>query len=549
MAKSAAKPAVVDSARALARGDAKVLKPLLATWRDERSAALGDLIERFGTHDVVAKAVAKLAEKGSSAELTRRVRGLAAHAADPRIASALVGLVEAPPFTAGSLRPTWGALFEQLIETHTDPRSIPRLTTIRIEDTFGSTTMAGWIKGKVAAVLDELRERFPAGAPRLRDEAVLAKLVPAPEPATPTPVVKLTGRKRVEAELLAAIAEAPGDDAPRLVYADLVAEQGDSARAELIQLQLARAKTGDEPTAHEQKLLAKHAAKWLAPILPGLTKDSWQFVRGFLDSVRIRRTASNAAEVARHPLWSTVRFVKLSENGDASAIAAQPIMKNLKIVEFATRPRGLRAILASKAPIEELRRLYLPNIRSDAELHRRLVAGAGLPNLRLVEMSGVEAAEGIQIWRGGLDRTGMQLVIADYDHQLASWWMQLVQAGPKRATVTIATQLSESRMTDDRTITVTVSPRDITDGVWNVAVATGLAADDGWTLQRGVLHHLVLRLPAGWQVLPAPSYSSYKTLKSVVDATVKQAKTLGTAITIEEGTWPLVAIGTLELHL
>ncbi|MBA3541481.1 MAG: TIGR02996 domain-containing protein [Deltaproteobacteria bacterium] len=50
-----------------------------------------------------------------------------------------------------------------------------------------------------------------------------------------------------ERDLIAAVAEAPDDDAPRLVYADWLMERGDP-RGELVALQcaLARADAADE---------------------------------------------------------------------------------------------------------------------------------------------------------------------------------------------------------------------------------------------------------------------------------------------------------------
>ena len=71
--------------------------------------------------------------------------------------------------------------------------------------------------------------------------------------------------------VIAAIREAPDDDAPRLVCADWFEEQGDEAsvaRAEFIRTQIERARLpADDPRqselqARELRLLRRHAADW-----------------------------------------------------------------------------------------------------------------------------------------------------------------------------------------------------------------------------------------------------------------------------------------------
>jgi len=94
-----------------------------------------------------------------------------------------------------------------------------------------------------------------------------------------------------EAALLRTIRETPEDDTARLVYADLVEEEGDPARGEFIRVQVALANTPE--TAPERRaledrehdLLAENESRWL-----GVPTDSdglvrWQFVRGFVDDV------------------------------------------------------------------------------------------------------------------------------------------------------------------------------------------------------------------------------------------------------------------------
>jgi len=68
------------------------------------------------------------------------------------------------------------------------------------------------------------------------------------------------------AAFLAAIAAAPDDDLPRLVFADWLDERGDAARAEFVRLQCAAAR--GELADHDRiaALEAEHGTAWLGPL-------------------------------------------------------------------------------------------------------------------------------------------------------------------------------------------------------------------------------------------------------------------------------------------
>ncbi|WP_439621105.1 TIGR02996 domain-containing protein [Gemmata sp.] len=94
-----------------------------------------------------------------------------------------------------------------------------------------------------------------------------------------------------EAALLRAIRDCPDDDTPRLVYADLVEEDGDAARGEFIRVQVALARTPETDPARnaledrEHELLAENQARWLGvpPDTDGLL--GWPFARGFVEEI------------------------------------------------------------------------------------------------------------------------------------------------------------------------------------------------------------------------------------------------------------------------
>lgn len=86
--------------------------------------------------------------------------------------------------------------------------------------------------------------------------------------------------------LLSTILAKPGDDAPRLAYADWLALNGQSERADFIRLQIERSRLPRRdpariyPGERERALLAAHAVEWLAP-LPEAARRTVRFERGF----------------------------------------------------------------------------------------------------------------------------------------------------------------------------------------------------------------------------------------------------------------------------
>jgi uncharacterized protein (TIGR02996 family) len=93
------------------------------------------------------------------------------------------------------------------------------------------------------------------------------------------------------------ILDHPEDDAPRLVYADWLEEQGGperAARAEFIRVQYAlqALSPGDARRAQleerERDLRAAHEATWVAPLRELGEVQAWEFRRGFVGKVALR---------------------------------------------------------------------------------------------------------------------------------------------------------------------------------------------------------------------------------------------------------------------
>jgi uncharacterized protein (TIGR02996 family) len=98
-----------------------------------------------------------------------------------------------------------------------------------------------------------------------------------------------------EQAFLQAIREIPADDAPRLIYADWLEEQGGAsraARADFIRIQCRLDDLPEDDPARDRledeaaDLLAEHENEWTQP-LHGIVED-WRFHRGFVEHIRIR---------------------------------------------------------------------------------------------------------------------------------------------------------------------------------------------------------------------------------------------------------------------
>lgn len=126
-------------------------------------------------------------------------------------------------------------------------------------------------------------------------------------------------------DLLAAIAANCDDDAPRLIYADWLEENGQPERAELIRVQCesARLPTGSprqqELVARANQLLKANVRQWTADFKPICTGE--RFHRGFVDSVFVN-VLPLLIQTPRPPReWSIVR--------DASVVGANAVPDDL----------------------------------------------------------------------------------------------------------------------------------------------------------------------------------------------------------------------------
>lgn len=182
------------------------------------------------------------------------------------------------------------------------------------------------------------------------------------------------------------IRDNPDDDAPRLIFADWLEEQGRRERAEFIRVQceLARLDEGDDRywplRVREQLLLWGHGKGWAAP-LRHLVRG-YTFRRGFVD--RVSLSAAQFLERGEQLFQrEPVTEARLTDgSGLIAALAASPLMGRLRGLDLrhteGLTPTTLRPLLQSPN-LRELRSLCLRG--TGLCCGDGLIALAGCPSL------------------------------------------------------------------------------------------------------------------------------------------------------------------------
>ncbi len=198
---------------------------------------------------------------------------------------------------------------------------------------------------------------------------------------------------------LAAIADRPDDDLPRLVYADWLDENGDPVRAEFIrvQIELAKVSAFDPRRAAlraREAELSLHKDAWGLPEFRG---QSQVFRRGFVELVNVSAqwlaTRPNALLSALGPLRGARIFgasTFLDELVESRGLARLETL-DLSNTQF---PQGAVRWLFATAPLNNLRELVLRNSNFwEGEELAALADTPVAPRLRSLDVSGNRLAD------------------------------------------------------------------------------------------------------------------------------------------------------------
>ncbi|NBO90907.1 MAG: TIGR02996 domain-containing protein [Planctomycetia bacterium] len=210
----------------------------------------------------------------------------------------------------------------------------------------------------------------------------------------------------LEQSFLADIVEHPDDDAPRLIYADWLDEQGRPARAEFIRVQIRRASDSSDPRQarrdrwRESELLRQHGDAWRAE-LPHIMGVEWEaFHRGFV----VQAVLFGGETLQRHAeavfRAAPIQWVKIGSPSLCAPLLQSPYLARLTELNVGRVAAGwceFGALLLSSPNLGAMRCLLLHGNRSGNALMEQLCK-AHLPRLTELYLSDND------LTRHGLDR-------------------------------------------------------------------------------------------------------------------------------------------------
>jgi uncharacterized protein (TIGR02996 family) len=183
----------------------------------------------------------------------------------------------------------------------------------------------------------------------------------------------------------------PDENAPRLIYADWLDDQGDAPRAEFIRLQcrLDGLSADERPTelvSREKALLSEHGNRWAEPLRPLV--ESWTFRRGFVGDVWL-----SAHQLQRHgtdlfrlvPLQSVHVTASGTDVGDLAESPHLARVTGLEVRGSSLGDDGMRTLLGAPALFGRLETLILHHC-SLTQQAALILAAAGPSALRLLNL-------------------------------------------------------------------------------------------------------------------------------------------------------------------
>ncbi len=189
----------------------------------------------------------------------------------------------------------------------------------------------------------------------------------------------------LEPGFLADIIANPEDDAPRLVYADWLDENGDEPRAELIRLQIAIAAghASPEMLRREAELLGLHAAFWAGDVAGHAGEVLYR--RGLLEGIDVEGPDDGfPAAIERWSRKHPLRLLRFDEMEEAEVDAVAALIESGRILpemldvsmDGSFGPKWLTRIVPHAA---SLRSLLLEHVGSSEEWEAELRALATHP--------------------------------------------------------------------------------------------------------------------------------------------------------------------------
>jgi uncharacterized protein (TIGR02996 family) len=199
-----------------------------------------------------------------------------------------------------------------------------------------------------------------------------------------------------EESLLRAILEDPGDDDPRLAYADWLDEHGDPDRADFIRVQIRRARLAEGDSqqralaATEQQLLQAHGDVWRQS-LPRWARDGATFQRGFVERVSADAwefMRGGARLLARHPVRRVSLHFDIEDRRVLRALAQSRLLLRISALDLSecSLYEGGVGILAESPNLRHLRSLAVRGNEIGSQGARLLADSTNLGRCHTLEL-------------------------------------------------------------------------------------------------------------------------------------------------------------------
>jgi len=177
----------------------------------------------------------------------------------------------------------------------------------------------------------------------------------------------------------------PGDDTPRLIYADFLDDNHQPARAQLIRLQcrMANLDPGDPDREllgmQEQELLREHAADWMGH-LPDWLRKVAKFQRGFINHLTLRaRDAGRVSKIRQQAYFDSLHLVLSHLCTEAFLNAG--LLEGIRRLTLSSNEADLILLLRSEQ-LASLESLEFNSCTFSAEVCQTLVSNRRLDRLR-----------------------------------------------------------------------------------------------------------------------------------------------------------------------
>ena len=305
------------------------LRILLKQFRSQPTIAVGDLIAKLGPTVGSQSKFAGLGDidqllsvqkksqleglspaldfvtTGTMKQAVERIEVINQWDPDPRIDRELLRWITELPYQSGESRKFWSRVIKRL-KSAIDPLVVYELPNV--PSSYPKSVGPGmrrWLAERIDGLvpkLEGLRDGYELAKEEFELTEKIFELIPE----------KVLSSKE---QLLAAVFENPDEDSYKLVYADLLVEDGD-LHGEFIHLQFAKLKGELSKTdaKREKELLKKHWRDFVGPLNKVLYRDGLEFEKGFVSKCYVHDVGRLKA-LLDCPYWLTAKKILLYATG------------------------------------------------------------------------------------------------------------------------------------------------------------------------------------------------------------------------------------------